>query len=107
MDNYNDQSPFHEPSQPPVQSHALGITSLVTGIIGLIFAFCCLPLGIILGLVALICGIIGKGKGQNYALAGIILGALAIGLSVVSLFIGLATLGNIDWEELFREFEVQ
>lgn len=67
----------------PKQNNTLGVVGLVTGIMGLIFAFCCSPLGTVLGIVALICGIIGLGRGQRFALAGIIMGAISIVLGVL------------------------
>jgi hypothetical protein len=68
---------------PARQSNALGTVGLITGILGLILAVCCYPLGIVLGLVALICGFIAKAKGQRFAVASIILGLLCLALVFV------------------------
>jgi len=105
--NYNDRPEVVEtggPSGPTQQSNALGVTALVTGIIGAVTAFCCPYLGIPLGIVAVICGFIGKGKYQKYAVAGIVLGFVSIGLGIISVIIG-QVLGNLDWEQIIRDLE--
>ncbi|MEU6930082.1 DUF4190 domain-containing protein [Streptomyces sp. NPDC046385] len=89
-----DQQPWGAPgTQPPVQPrNGLGVTALVLGIVGLLFAI--IPflfwLGGILGLLALIFGIIGAsraGKGlatnKGSAVTGLVLGALSILVSIV------------------------
>ncbi|MFF8833591.1 DUF4190 domain-containing protein [Streptomyces sp. NPDC015131] len=65
-------------------SNGLGIAALVLGILGVVL-FCLWGLGIVLGVLALIFGIIGRGKARRgeadnhgMALAGIILGSIAI-----------------------------
>jgi hypothetical protein len=69
-------------------NNTLGIVSLVSGILSLIFIFCCGYLAIILGIVALVCGILAQQKQQQYALAGIILGAAGIVLGIIFTVIG-------------------
>ena len=69
----------------PQQSNALGIISLVSGILCVFFAFCCSYLGMVLGLVAIICGIIANTNKQKFALAGIILGAVGLILAIIAL----------------------
>lgn len=89
-----DQQPWGAPGmQPPVQPrNGLGVTALVLGIVGVLFAI--IPflfwLGGILGLLALIFGIIGvsrAGKGlatnKGMALTGLILGAVSIVVAIV------------------------
>lgn len=88
------------------RSNALGITSLVTGIIGAIISFCCPYLGIPLGIVSVVCGFLGKGQKQQYAVAGLILGFVSIGLGLLSIILGSIInnyMGQTDWEEFFRE----
>lgn len=76
------------PGFTPPENNSLGVTSLVTGILGLLFAFCCSPLGALLGVVALVCGIIGNSRQQRFAVAGIVLGAISIFLGILlSIFI--------------------
>lgn len=67
----------------PPDNNSLGVTSLVTGILGLLLAFCCSPLGALLGIVALVCGIVGNGRQQRNAVAGIVLGAISIFLGIL------------------------
>jgi len=78
------------------------------GILGVIFAICCYPLGIVLGVVAVILGFLAKGKGQKFALAGIILGFVSVGLGIVVfilLQLGAGFLNNFDWENYINELE--
>lgn len=94
--DYND----YNQAPAPKQNNTLGIIGLVTGIMALLF-FCCPILGVILGAVALVCGIIAKGQNQKFALAGIIMGIIALLLSI-----GIWAAGSIiDWEEILRNFE--
>lgn len=64
-------------------NNTLGTVGLVSGITGLIFDFCCSPLGVLLGIVALVCGILAQGRNQKFAAAGIVLGAIALALGLV------------------------
>jgi len=83
------------------QSNALGVVGLVTGILGVIFAICCYPVGIFLGIISLIFGFIAKGKNQKFAKASIILGIISIGLGILILIlarVGFELLGNFDFE---------
>ncbi|MCT4352989.1 DUF4190 domain-containing protein [Streptomyces sp. Je 1-79] len=86
------------PPQPPFQQprNGLGVTALVLGIVGLLFALFPFSfwLGAILGVLALIFGIIGhsrarKGEATNkgMALTGLILGAVSIVVSIVWLIV--------------------
>lgn len=95
------------PSGPP-PSNALGVTGLVTGIIGAVVALCCPILGFILGIVALICGFLAKGKNQKYATAGIILGFVSLGLGILGIILGqlgLKFLEEYNWEQFIQEME--
>ncbi len=71
-------------------NHTLGIVALVTGILALVLSFCCPYIDIVLAIVAIVCGVLGYREGQNYSLAGIILGAAAILISVLMMIIGMA-----------------
>lgn len=72
-------------------TNGMSIASLVLGIIGVIFS-CCYGTGIIFGAISLILGIIstnkiknseGREKGKGLALAGIILAAFALIISII------------------------
>lgn len=106
-DNYNNERPEVVTGGPPnggTQSNALGVVSLVLGIIGVV-VFCCNPLPIILGVIAVICGFIAKSKGQKFAMAGIILGFIAIGLNIIILI--LLQVGGGMVEEFFNNFDFE
>ena len=73
---------------PTVMRNGLGVAALITGILGL-FGSCSVVFGVLLGISAIILGFLGRGrvkKGQanngGMATAGIVLGALAIILSI-------------------------
>ncbi|MER8043118.1 DUF4190 domain-containing protein [Streptomyces sp. NPDC094032] len=108
-----DQQPYGAPGmQPPAQPrNGLGVTALVLGIVGLLFAI--IPflfwLGGILGLLALIFGIIGSsraGKGlatnKGMAVTGLVLGAVSI-LAAIAWTIVLATAVKEYSEEIDKE----
>ena len=80
---------------PPRNNKAL--IALVTGISGIVFAFCCSPIGLILGGVGAVLGYLtraeiqktGVGKeSENLALGGLITGAVAVVLSLIAFGIG-------------------
>lgn len=115
MDDFNGQRPGNETYNaggpvPAKQNNTLGIIGLVSGILAIILALCCPPVGIFLGLVALICGFIAKTKNQNFAMAAIILGVLSIGAAIIIPIVFRGILGHIDWtnfdfEEFFQNLE--
>jgi|GEM_PF-4853373 len=91
MDDYYNETPEvvengGGPPSPP-QNDTLGIIGLISGILGVV-CFCCYPLSIVLGVIAVVCGFLAKSKGQKFALAGIILGFAAIGLSLLIILLG-------------------
>ena len=95
---------------PPAarENNTLGIISMIVGILG-ILTVCCGYLSIFLGIVALILGIIAKGKNQRFAMAGIILGAVALVLAIiflVALSVGLQQLEYLPdfLEDLILEY---
>ncbi|MFD7081500.1 DUF4190 domain-containing protein [Streptomyces sp. NPDC059918] len=78
----------------PAKSNGFGITAMVLGIIGVVTCY----LGVLFGVPALVFGILGRKKAQrgeadngSMALAGIILGAIGIVISI--LMIGLVIAG--------------
>ncbi|MFE3580394.1 DUF4190 domain-containing protein, partial [Streptomyces vinaceus] len=78
----------------PQKSNGFGITAMVLGIIGVVTCY----LGVLFGVPALVFGILGRKKAQRgeadngpMALAGIILGAIGIVISL--LMIGLVIAG--------------
>ena len=95
------------PGPPPAsnQTDGLSIASLVCGIIG----FLCYPLGLFLGLAAVICGHIsrkrlfeqtGSKEGGGLALAGVILGyiAMTIGLAILAFYLVVMISGVAEGE---------
>lgn len=109
-DNYNNERPEVVTGGPsgPSQSNALGVTGLVLGILGVIFAICCYPLGLTLGVIAIILGFIAKSKNQKFAMASIILGFVSLGLGVLIIILGklgASFLENFDWENWINQME--
>ncbi|MFD9504638.1 DUF4190 domain-containing protein [Streptomyces sp. NPDC060035] len=85
-----------QPAWGPAPANGLGIAAMVLGIIAVV-GFCMWGLGVILGILALIFGIIGRGRAKRgeatnggMALAGIILGSIAV-------LIGAVFLGFLIW----------
>jgi len=79
------------PIMPLMPSNGMGTAGLVLGIIAAV-VFCLWPLAIVLGILAVIFGVIGRGKARRgeatnpgQALAGIICGAVGIGLGIAVL----------------------
>ncbi len=76
-------------------NNTLGIISLVAGIVGVLLFFCCSYISVVLGILALVCGILGYQQKQQYALAGIILGAVSIVLGIIFIILGQVLLREI------------
>ncbi len=103
------------PPPPPAQAgeapvaiksnDTVGIIGLIAGIVGLLMA-CCPPLGIVLGITALVCGFVAKSKGQRFAVAGIVLGILAVLVAIIFLVLGSAASMLLPefMDEIMREF---
>ncbi len=87
MNNKPDQT---TPRNEETPNNTLGLVAMILGIFGLAFSFCCLFMAILPGIAALVCGIIAKNKGQRYATAGIILGAITIIIGIVLTIIGMS-----------------
>ncbi|GAA0664941.1 hypothetical protein GCM10009548_36210 [Streptomyces malaysiensis subsp. malaysiensis] len=80
-----------------VPNNGHGTAALVLGIIGLVL-FASIVLGIVLGVLAIIFGVLGRARAKSgeatnggSALAGVILGAVAVVVSVVMIFVYIAT----------------
>ena len=85
-------SPYGAPA--PEQNNTLGLLGMIFGIVG-IPAACCAFLGFLLGAAGIVLGVLGmkrvsEGKASNrgMALAGVICGAVAVVLSIISGAIG-------------------
>ena len=89
----------------PEQKATLSIVSMVLGIVGLIFSCCCC-LGVPFDIAAIVVGIIAKKKNvpnQGMALAGIILGAVAIVIYIITVIINVATGSGEAFSNSFME----
>ncbi|HOQ38622.1 MAG TPA: DUF4190 domain-containing protein [Acetivibrio sp.] len=112
------QSQFrpYEGMNMPVQvkTNSFAIASLVLGILSLPLMCCCYT-GIIPGILGIIFGFLAKGKikasnglekGDGFALAGIILGFIGLGLAILGIIIAVVTPDNNElWNEFLRELE--
>ncbi|MYX76029.1 DUF4190 domain-containing protein [Streptomyces sp. SID3915] len=89
-----------QPGWGPAPANGLGIAAMVLGIIAVV-GFCMWGIGIILGILALVFGIIGQGRAKRgeannggMALAGIVLGSIAILVGAVFLGFLIWSVGN-------------
>ena len=91
MDNQekNINELFSESRKREPENDTLGLVSMILGITGLLFSFCCTFMAVLPGIAALVCGAIAKNNGQKYALSGIILGLLTIITGVALTIIGM------------------
>ncbi|MFD9030587.1 DUF4190 domain-containing protein [Streptomyces sp. NPDC059567] len=105
------------PPQPPFQQprNGLGVAGLVVGVVGVFFAV--IPflfwLGTILGILGLIFGIIGHSRvrsgqatNKGVALSGLVLGSMAIVLSILSLIVTVTAVKDIA-DEIDKEIANQ
>ena len=87
---YPPQYPYGGYPPPPTSpKNGLGIAALIVAILGLVFCWTVIG-GIVLGVVAIIIGIVGRGRAKRgeatnggLAIAGTVLGALAVIASLV------------------------
>lgn len=83
---YQAQAPQSQPNAP-VPGKGLGIASMVLGIISVVIC-CCYGIGLLLAIPGLILGLVAKkspetGKRSGFALAGIIISSISIGLNLI------------------------
>jgi hypothetical protein len=88
--------PYTGPGEmPPVRRNGMGTAALILAIIALVLCWSVVG-GVILGLIAVVLGFVGRGRAKrgeanngSVALAGILLGALAIlaGLAFIALWV--------------------
>ncbi len=111
------QQPYNNPNgfQRP-ESQALGIVSMILGIVAVIL--CCPPFNIIIAIAALVTGIVylaqKKKTGKGFAIAGIVTGAIAllfgIGLILMVMFLPetdtdyYSSYDEQYWEDFFDEY---
>ncbi|MDT5068550.1 MAG: hypothetical protein QOK02_4705 [Mycobacterium sp.] len=102
------QQPYYGGYQPPPTGpkNGLGIAALVAAVIGLVFCWSVFG-GVVLGVVAVILGIVGYGRAKRgqatnagVAIAGIVLGALAVivSLAFIPIWMGVfSEVGGTDY----------
>jgi hypothetical protein len=80
---------------------------MATGIVSIVLACCCWPLGIVGGAVALVLGFISqnqiKERGQSnrgMAIAGLATGAAAVALGLINVILTFA----FNWNNMFTNF---
>jgi hypothetical protein len=92
MNPMGPMGPMGPPQMGP-RNHGLAIASLVTGILALFPGCCCGLFGIPLSIIALVMGIVsitqingsqGQLGGKNMAIAGTILGGVAIAIDILA-----------------------
>lgn len=83
-------APVYAPA-PVAGKRALSLTSFILGIVGFVLAFPIAGIGIIAGIVAVVLGFIGRAKEPSAPkwmwLIGLILGFVAIVLSIIAIII--------------------
>ncbi len=92
MNNQDNNSGQQSPEGHRERSRrdTLGLLSMIVGILGLVFSFCCTFLSLVPGIIAIVCGFIARNQGQKYALSGIILGILAIITGIALTYVGMS-----------------
>jgi hypothetical protein len=96
------QQPYGGYQPPPTgPRNGLGITALVSAVVGLVFCWTVVG-GIILGVVAVIVGILGRGRAKRgeatnggVAMAGILLGVLSVVASIAFIFIWIGVFSEV------------
>jgi hypothetical protein len=89
----------------------LSIASLVTGIVGLVLACCCAPIGLISAIAAIVTGIIGLKKNnfsndyeKVFCIVGIVLGAIALILNIAMGIYGVSQfLSTSQYKDMMNE----
>ena len=108
---------YYPPPQPygayppvppaPARKDGLGTSALIVAILGLVFSWSVI-LGIVLGVVAVILGFVGRGRVKSgeasnggVALAGIVLGALAVVVALTFIAIWYGAWSDIGGNDYF------
>lgn len=114
MSDSNSFNPQASNSLPVIaKNNGMAIASLVLGIAGIPFICCCYS-GTIMGILAVVFGFIsrnkirasgGTEKGDGMALAGIITGFVAVGLSILLIVLSLTNV--LSSNEFWNEFQKQ
>ena len=91
-------APQYQGAAAPVAAEpkGLAISSLVLGIVGVVFSWFVPFIGIVGGIVGLILGILARKKGQpkGMSLTGIILSAVAIVLAIIAIIVVAMVIGS-------------
>jgi len=97
---------FSQPNSAPLgSSNGIATASMVLGIVGIVFAFLCYPIGFILAVIGLPLGgvalsNISKGKvvpdGKGKATAGIVLAIITLAIAVIMIFVVGAALSDLS-----------
>lgn len=120
--SYCQQPPVMSAPNVPAQktTDGLGIASMILGIISVVIC-CCYGIGLLLAIPGLILGLVAKkmpetGKRSGFALAGIIISSISIGLNLIWLIYMVYYISRVavassgDWkswmDELYREYDM-
>ena len=115
----NNPSPVYYPQpqpEPPKEKNGAAVTSLIMGIIGLVFSCCC-GSGLIFGIVGIITAIVSKsksstGKLNGMAIAGLIMSIISVVLGIIGLIWSLVSVIPVmvagmesggDFEDILEE----
>lgn len=80
----------------------MSIAALVLGILGIVLGCCWGIVGVLCGVIGLILGILGNKQSKTkLGTAGIIVSAVAIGLSLISWIVGAVILTSVPWDSLY------
>lgn len=104
MDGQNLNNSLEQQSTAPVENKANGmsIAALVLGILGIVLGCCWGIVGVLCGVIGLILGILGNKQSKTkLGTAGIIVSAVAIGLSLISWIVGAVILTSVPWDSLY------
>ena len=80
---------FSEEIEKESQKGTLGLISMILGVFGLLFSFCCTFMAVIPGLTALVCGVIAHNQGQKYGISGIVFGILTVAAGIILTYLGM------------------
>ena len=99
MDNQNfpQENPNQNPVQNPNPAGGLAVASLVLGIVGLVFAFLFVWIGLICSVIGLVFAIVAKNNGNRSGMrtAGFVLSIIGLILSLILLIAAIACVSII------------